>query len=110
MATTIPPISVSGKDFRLTPTLTEYVETKFAKLAKYNSKIQRIRVEFNVDRHHTSGDVFRIDVLVQLPSKDVQAGLQADDALAAVDLIFPKLERQLVKAKEKTRTKRRASA
>lgn len=105
-----PPISISGKDFRLTPALKEYVETKLGRLAKYHPKIQRIGVEFDVDRHHRSGDLFRVEVWIQIPGNDIKAGVNADDILASVDLVYPKLERQLVKAKEKPRTRRRTTS
>ena len=39
-------VSISAKDFDLTPAIKELVETKLAKLEKFSSRIERIGVEF----------------------------------------------------------------
>lgn len=100
-------ITISGKDFQLTTALKDYVSAKIGRLAKYNKDIQRIGVELDVDHNHRSGNLYRVEVWVYLHGKTVQAGMKADDMRAAIDLVYPKLERQLVKTKEKTRTIRR---
>ena len=69
-----------------------------------------MNVELEVDRNHHSGDLYSVEVIVHLHSKTLQAGMRADDMRAAIDLVYPKLERQLVKSKEKIQRTRRKPA
>ncbi len=95
-------ITISGKDFHPTEADKTYVTEKLVKLERFHPKIERIGVELDVDHNVTHGKKFRIEVWVYLPNKDIKAGLKAEHFQEAVDLVYPKLERQLVKDKEKT--------
>ncbi len=94
-------ITISGKDFHPTEADQTYVTEKLQKLERFHPNIQRIGVELDVDHNVTHGQKFRIEVWVSLPDKDIKAGLKAEHFQEAVDLVYPKLERQLVRSKEK---------
>lgn len=96
-------IDISGKDFQLTPALKSYVEEKLGRLGKFQNDILRIRVELDVDHSKHHGDIFRADVWVHTPRHEFRAGEQASTMNAAIDLVYPKLERQMVREKQKTR-------
>lgn len=95
------PITISGKDFQLTPSIKSYVEEKLSRLQRFAKDAQRIGVELDVDRGHQHGELFRVEVWVYMPGETIQAGEKAEDMHAAIDLVYPKLERQLVDRKEK---------
>lgn len=101
MADTQLPITISGKDFDLTESLKEYVELKLGRLARFAHGAERIGVELDVDHGHQSGALYRVEVWVYFPGETIQAGEKAEDMHAAIDLVYPKLERQLVDRKEK---------
>lgn len=98
-------ITISAKDFKLTPAVKEYVNTKMSKLSKFNQDILRIRVELDVDHNVTKGKKNRIEVWIFLPGQTIQAGIKAVHMDEAIDLVYPKLERQLTKRKEISRSK-----
>ncbi len=98
-------ITISGKDFKLTPAIKQYVTEKFTKLGKFNPDVTRIGVELDVDHNVTKGKKFRVEVWVYLPSKTIEAGLKAEHMEEAIDLVYPKLERQLIKQKEIRKSK-----
>jgi putative sigma-54 modulation protein len=98
-------ITISAKDFKLTPTLKAYVTEKMEKLGRFNKRVQRIGVELDVDHNVTKGKKFRIEVWAYMPGKTLEAGMKAEHMEEAIDLVFPKLERQLVKEKEIGRSK-----
>ncbi len=98
-------ITISGKDFKLTPVIKEYVTEKLSKLEKFHPHIQRIGVELDVDRNVTKGKKNRIEVWVYLPGKTIQAGMKAEHMDEAIDLVYPIIERRLVKRKEIRRSK-----
>jgi len=103
-------LTISGKDFQLTPALKDYVVAKIGRLKKFHPHIQRIGVELDVDHNHQSGQIYRVEVWIHLPGETIQAGLKSDDMRAAIDLVYPKLERQLVRNKEKRRAVRKRQA
>lgn len=98
-------ITISGKNFKLTPAVKEYVAEKLGKLKKFNPDIMRIGVELDVDHNITKGKKNRIEVWVYLPGKTVQAGLKAEHMDEAIDLVYPIIERQVIKQKEIRRSK-----
>jgi putative sigma-54 modulation protein len=100
-------ITIGAKDFKLTPSLKSYVEQKVGKLARYWGKIIRVRVELNIDHKQKTGDIFQVDVLVEVPGPDITMSAKANEMHAAIDMIVPKLERQIVKMKGKFEARNR---
>lgn len=98
-------ITISGKDFKLTPAIKAYVTEKMGRLEKFNPDIQRIGVELDVDHNVTKGKKHRIEVWVYLHGKTLQAGIKAEHMEEAIDLVYPIIERQVVKQKEIRRSK-----
>ncbi|MBU1038643.1 ribosome-associated translation inhibitor RaiA [Patescibacteria group bacterium] len=92
---------ISGKNFKLTPSIKKYVQDKFSKLSKYWGKIIRARIELKVDKAHKSGQLSGVDVVLEVPGPDIRAEQKASEMHEAIDLVMPKLERQLNKAKDK---------
>lgn len=100
-------IIISGKDFRLTPSLKTYVEQKVGKLAHFWYKIIRARVELDVDHNQKSGDIYRVEVKLEVPGPDIRIGHKSADMHAAIDAVVPKLERLIARAKGKHEGKTR---
>lgn len=100
-------ITISGKDFKLTPTIKTYVDEKIGKLSKFSRRIIRVGVELDVDHNVTKGLKNRIEVWIYLPGKTIQAGIKAEHMREAIDLVYPKLERQLVSYEGRKRERRR---
>lgn len=102
-------ISISGKDFDLTPSIKEAVEMKMGKLEKFSSRIERIGVELEVDHATRHGLKNRIEVWVYFPEKTLQAGLKAEHMQEAIDLVYDKIERQVVNFERKRRDLQRGA-
>ncbi len=92
---------ISGKNFKLTPSLKTYVEQKVGKLARYWNRIIRARVELDVDHNQKSGDIYRTEVKLEVPGPDIRMGAKAGDMHAAIDVVVPKLERLIARVKGK---------
>ncbi len=102
-------IDISGKDFSLTPAIKEYVTEKIGKLEKFSSAIERIRVELDVDHNARHGMINRVEVWVFMPGGPLQAGVKAEHMHEAIDLVYPKIERQIVDHVRKQRDHDRPS-
>ncbi len=103
-------ITISAKDFKLTPAIKSVITEKVNKLAKFNPHVQRFGVELDVDHNVTKGKKYRVEIWAYLPGKTLEAGIKAEHMEEAIDLVIPKIERQLVKTKEiqRSKAKRRA--
>jgi len=92
---------ISSKNFKLTPSITTYVETKLSPLNKISRQpISKIKVRLDFDRNQRSGDIYRVEGSVVWLGKIYKAGEKAQDIHEAIDLVKEKLERQLRDAKE----------
>lgn len=100
-------ITIHGKDFKPSSADQEYVIAKLSKLEKFYPHINRIGVELDVDHNVTKGQKYRIEVWVALANRDVKAGLKAEHFQEAVNLVYPKLERQLTRLKERRNDRRK---
>lgn len=95
-------IQIYKNNFDLTDPFKQYLEDKFQALEKYTDKITSFKVELNRDQKHNKGNVFTIEVHIQLPQhKTITAKETHIDARAAVDIAQEKLARQLLKIKDK---------
>ena len=104
-------IIITGKDFKLTPSLKRFVYGKVSKLSKYSNRIISVKVELDVDKRHKKGDNYRAQIWVTLPQKIIQAGLKGDQMHQVIDQLLPKIEQQIRRYKDrlKDREKRQKS-
>jgi ribosomal subunit interface protein len=105
-------IKIYNKNFDLSPPFKNYLLDKFKTIDKYQADILSFRVDLSRDQHHKKGEVFTIDVKLNLPNKKniILQEIHADPR-AAVDILQDKLARQLVKTKDKkiSQLRRRAA-
>ena len=91
-------IETHGQQMEVTPALHDYVETRFERLGRhFEHPSGAIRVQLGLDKPE-----FKAEATVNLPGR---ATLHADaigqDMYAAIDLLADKLDRLLMKQKEK---------
>ena len=78
-------------------------------LKKYKGalKVLHIQVEISRDQHHKKGDVYRVEINVDLPQKVLRSAQIAPDILSALDMVTEKLERQARDAKDMSVTRKK---
>ncbi|MDA1299126.1 MAG: ribosome-associated translation inhibitor RaiA [Proteobacteria bacterium] len=89
-------ISVSGHHLEVTDALRNYVETKLDRLERHFDKITHINVILSVEKLRQ-----KAEATIRISGGEVFADAAHDDLYAAIDLMTDKLDRQLIKAKEK---------
>lgn len=96
-------IQYYGKKIGLTEELKALIAEKLEGLKKYKGKLDllNVRVDISRDQHHKKGDVFRVEINVDLPKKVLRVVEEAGDVYTALDLVAKKLERQARDAKER---------
>ncbi len=91
-------LNVSGHHVDVTEPLREYVETKFERLQRHFDQITNTQVTLIVEKM-----VQKAEATVHISGADIFAQAESEDMYAAIDALADKLDRQLIKHKEKTR-------
>ena len=89
-------ITITGHQIDVTEALREYINNKFAKLERHFDKITSIRVTLSVEKVKQ-----KIDATLLIAGGEIIANAEHEDMYAAIDLLVDKLDRQLIKHKEK---------
>ncbi len=89
-------ITITGHQLEVTEALREYINNKFAKLERHFDKITSIRVTLSIEKV-----MQKIDATLLIAGGEIIANAEHDDMYAAIDLLADKLDRQLIKHKEK---------
>ena len=89
-------IEVYGQQMDVTPALRSYVETRFERLGRRVDKDCEIRVQLALEKpsHKAIANV-------NLPGSTLHGDALGPDMYAAIDLLADKLDRMLVKEKQK---------
>ena len=89
-------ITVSGHHIEVTQALRDYVESKFSKLHRHFDNITNTSVILTVEKL-----VQKAEATVHVSGADLFAHCESEDMYAAIDLLTDKLDRQIIKHKEK---------
>ena len=91
-------ITVSGHHVEVTEPMREYVLSKFERLQRHFDQITNIDVTLIVEKL-----VQKAEATVHVSGADIFATANSEDMYAAIDSLSDKLDRQLIKHKEKAR-------
>ncbi len=91
-------ITISGHHVEVTSPLREYVISKFERLQRHFDQITNTDVTLIVEKL-----VQKAEATVHVSGADLFANAESEDMYAAIDLLADKLDRQLIKHKEKSR-------
>ena len=90
-------INVSGHHVEVTPALREYVNTKLSRLQRHFDNITKTEVTLTVEKL-----IQKAEASVHVTGADLFATCESDDMYSAIDQLTNKLNRQLIKYKEKS--------
>jgi putative sigma-54 modulation protein len=90
-------INITGHHIDITPTLRDYVNNKMQRIQRYFTNITNVHVVLSVDKKFQQ----KAEASINLARGDIHATCEADDMYAAIDLLMDKLDRQVIKHKEK---------
>ncbi len=91
-------LNISGHHLDITDAIRDYVNNKVAKLERHNDKITSISVILSVEKL-----IQKAEATVHVSGGEFFADTEHEDLYAAIDLMVDKLDRQLIKHKEKVR-------
>ena len=89
-------INISGHHVEVTPALKNYVHNKIDKLERHFDNITNVQVTLTVEKL-----VQKAEATVHVSGGELHANMDSEDMYAAIDGLTDKLDRQLLKHKEK---------
>ena len=89
-------IEIHGQQIEVTAALRDYVETRLARLARHFDQPFDVRTLLTLDKPD-----HRAEATVNVAGRTLHADAAAIDMYAAIDLLADKLDRLLMKHKEK---------
>ncbi len=94
-------INITGHRMDVTPAIRAFTEEKFDKLERHFDHITSINVVFDVEKLRQIAEA-----TVFVTKGELHASSESDDLYNAIDTLIDKLDRQLIKHKEKSRKHR----
>lgn len=89
-------INITGHRMDVTPAIRAFTEEKFEKLERHYDHITAIHVVFDVEKLRQIAEA-----TIFVSKAELHASAESEDLYAAIDLLIDKLNRQLIKHKEK---------
>ncbi len=99
-------IMIKATNLELTEPLKVYIEKKIGSLSKFFPDLDPDAIKTKVEvarstRHHKQGNVYHVDVNLELPGTMLRAEKDDADIRAAIDIVKDKLKREIEKYKNK---------
>ena len=90
-------VNISGQHLEVTQALRDSINDKLARLERHYDKITNVQVILSVEKLQQ-----KIEATLNIPGGEVVGNAVNEDMYAAIDSLYEKLDRQLIKHKEKT--------
>lgn len=90
-------LQVSGRHLEITPAIRSYVTEKISRITRHFDHVIDVNVILSIDKL-----VQKIEATVHVRGKDIHVECTDGNMYAAIDGLADKLDRQILKHKEKT--------
>jgi putative sigma-54 modulation protein len=97
-------LSVSGHHLEVTPAIRTYVQTKLERVNRHFDHVIDAHVILTVEKL-----MQKAEVTLHVRGKDLHCESTQEDLYAAIDLLADKLDRQVLRYKDKMSTEKRTS-
>lgn len=94
-------LTISGHHLELTPAIREYVQNKLTRIKRHFDNVIDVSVILSVDKLTEKEKRQKAEINVHIKGKDLHAESIAHDLYAAIDTLIDKLDRQVIKHKDR---------
>ena len=94
-------LTISGHHVEVTPALREYVLTKLDRVTRHFDQVVDVNVLLTVEKLKEKERRQKAEVTLHTKGKDIYVEQAHEDMYAAIDLMMDKLDRQIIKHKDK---------
>ena len=94
-------LNITGHHLEITPAIREYTTSKFGKIKRHFDNVIDVQIILSVEKLKQ-----KAEATVHISGKDVFVECDDDNLYAAIDTLVDKLDRQVLKHKEKIAARR----
>ena len=103
-------LHVNGRNISITPAIKEYVKEKFAKISHHYDQVLSIEVILGVTKNPSVAERHAAEAICMVNGTNIHVTEHAESMYACIDLLADKLNRQVIKHKEKLLKSKNKSA
>jgi putative sigma-54 modulation protein len=103
-------LTISGHHLEVTPALREYVLTKLDRVIRHFDQVVDVNVLLTVEKMKEKERRQRAEVTLHTKGKDIFVESAHEDLYAAIDQLMDKLDRQVVRHKDRVQDHHHATA
>jgi putative sigma-54 modulation protein len=89
-------LQLTGHHLEITPALREYVQSKLTRISNHFDHVIDVKVTMSVEKLAQ-----KVEATLHVPGNDLHAACADENMYSAIDMLTDKLDRQVVKHKEK---------
>lgn len=89
-------LQLTGHHLEITPALRDYVQNKLTRVSNHFDHVIDVRVTMSVEKLTQ-----RVEATLHVPGNDMHVESEDENMYSAIDLLVDKLDRQVLKYKEK---------
>lgn len=90
-------LTLAGHHLQITPAIREYVNVKLERIARHFDNLMGINIVLSVEKLQQ-----KIEATIHVRGRELFVEAEHENLYAAIDLFADKLDRQIIKHKEKT--------
>ncbi|MFY8084659.1 MAG: ribosome hibernation-promoting factor, HPF/YfiA family [Rubrivivax sp.] len=94
-------LTISGHHLDITPSLREYVLTKLERVTRHFDQVVDVSVLLTVEKMKEKERRQKAEVTLRVKGRDIFVEQSHEDLYAAIDQLMDKLDRQVVRHKDK---------
>jgi putative sigma-54 modulation protein len=94
-------LTISGHHLEVTPALREYVLTKLDRVTRHFDQVVDVSVLLSVEKQKEKERRQRAEVTLHAKGKEIFVEQSHEDLYAAIDQLMDKLDRQVIRHKDK---------
>jgi putative sigma-54 modulation protein len=94
-------LNISGHHLEVTPALRDYVAAKFERIMRHFDHVIDCDVLLALDNRKEKAECQRAEATLHIKGKELFAESADSDLYAAIDLLMDKLDRQVIRYKER---------
>jgi putative sigma-54 modulation protein len=103
-------LTISGHHLEVTTALREYVLTKLERVTRHFDQVVDVNVLLTVEKQKEKERRQRCEVTLRVKGRDIFVEQAHEDLYAAIDQLMDKLDRQVVRHKDRTQDHHHAAA
>ncbi len=89
-------LSLTGHHLEITPALRDYVQSKLERVTNHFDHVIDVKVTLSVEKL-----VHKVEATLHVPGNDLHVACSDENMYSAIDMLTDKLDRQVLKHKEK---------